>query len=104
MMDERERSSLAQLPDTVDIFRGCHDWNKEGFSWTRDLEMAQSFAHRNREAGQKEPIVVLGTVQKSSIIAFLDRRNESEIIVDPKKVTVIEEVVGLGRVVLMRYR
>lgn len=84
MMSSEDRATLASLPATVKVYRGADNKNKLGWSWTIDLDKATWFANRYGHKGK----VYNGTCNKSDIIAYLSERGESEIIIDPKKVTI----------------
>lgn len=57
-------------------------------SWTLNQQTAEWFAHRFVEDGT----VYEATVAKENIFALFNRRNESEVIVDPKYLTDITEM------------
>ncbi len=87
MMSAAERNVLAALDAKV-IYRGCGLENRDGYSWTLDLEQAQFFAKRHTGA----TMVLKGEFDKTDAMAYFDR--EQEIFIDPRKVrniTVIEE-------------
>ena len=59
----------------------------KGWSWTTDPDKAEWFARRFAVRG-KECFVAEGTVSKQYVIAYFTGRNESEIVVDPRRVVV----------------
>jgi hypothetical protein len=65
------------LPHTFDIYRGG---SKEGFSWTRDIEVARWFQNRTDLIGVKS-YLLKATVHKDDVL--FTRDSESEIVVDP---------------------
>jgi hypothetical protein len=68
---------LRSLPEEVTIYRGCQPGlNEGGLSWTLDKGKAKFFANRFGEEG----IILEKKISKSSIIAVLLGRNESEVI------------------------
>jgi hypothetical protein len=94
-----ERRLLRRLPEVVTIYRGCgHVDGIYGLSWTLDHARAKFFAAyscgpRRRvlcpaQQGQW-PIVAKATCSRSDVIAYLARRNEEEIVVDPSKITLL---------------
>lgn len=87
MMDERERTWLAALPEEVIVFRGHEDNNQMGWSWTTDPERAMWFAHRFSSLHDYQQVTV-GKVKKADIIAVFLGRNESEVVADPATVMV----------------
>lgn len=99
LMIPSERRFLARLPDTVTIYRGCgHAAGIYGLSWTFDYERAKFFAayacgprrmilcpnHRGAT-----PMIAKATCTKDNVLAYINGRNESEIIVDPASVILI---------------
>jgi hypothetical protein len=74
------------LPDLVPVFRGIGtDGYEGGYSWTLDRGIANGFARRL--AGDS-PRVLIGTVPRDAVLAYLIERDEAEIIVRPEDVTV----------------
>ena len=74
MMDEEDTKFFNELPSTITIYRGGVD--DKGYSWTLDKEKAEWFANRfnfDYEVFEK-------TINKSDVFAYLNDRNESEII------------------------
>lgn len=87
IMYDEERAAFAELPDVLTIYRGygvakC----KMGWSWTTDPEKARWFAQRFAALDGVKPKVVQGACQKDDVIAHFTRRNESEVVIDPKDV------------------
>ena len=88
MMDEKEQLYFDALPDEVTIYRGCNikelNYLKKkgntsclGISWKTDRGVAEFFAFR---VGNKDRVVVSAVVKKSSIITFINNRDEYECI------------------------
>ena len=78
MMDDDERQVYDALPDEVEIYRGVGDvFEDSGISYTLSIERARWFASRFDEDG----VVLTRTVPKTEIVAYLNGRNESEVIV-----------------------
>lgn len=46
MMEEEERATFLELPETLTIYRGCSKRNRISFSWTLDRKVAEFFAKR----------------------------------------------------------
>jgi hypothetical protein len=80
-MDEEEKEIFLNLPDYVQAWRGCMFRNRHGMSWTLNLEKARFFANRY---GNDKPLIYEAVIPKSSILAYFNGRNESEIVVKPK--------------------
>ena len=99
LMLAEEHEKLAELPDSIEIWRGCGELSGvRGMSWTLDRKIAEYFsayavgqrrrmlAHIWPEANVK-PFVVRAKCQKTDVIAYFEERQEKEIVVDPKFVT-----------------
>jgi hypothetical protein len=86
MMTEVERKKLADLPDEFRIYRGHHERLLNELSWTLDLNIAGQYAIGWEEERQ----ISTGIVSKQDVIAFVDRWQESEIIVPSTLVRNIE--------------
>lgn len=77
-MSAEERKFLKELPEVVTIYRGYQTGkNKGGLSYTWDEAKAKWFSTRLSKTGE----VHVRTVKREKIFAYLDGRNESEIIV-----------------------
>ena len=77
LMDANERFTLANLPETVEIYRGClNGINEDGMSWTLNRDKAEFFANRFSKGG----IVLSKQINKSDIIAVFNGRGEAEVI------------------------
>ena len=82
IMTNDERDQLASLSDRVRIFRSHLDWNRDGFCWTLDRDIALEFAH-----GYDWASLTSAYAEKSDILAYFDRRGESEIIIHPSNIS-----------------
>lgn len=80
-MNTQERRFLASLPDKLAVYRGHIGKNKAGWSWSLSYLKAYWFSGR---FSHKNTGVARAVVNKSDVIAVITRRNEFEIIVDPK--------------------
>lgn len=78
-MEIEDRNYLENLPQTITVFRGCNEKNKNGLSWTTDREVAEKFAERFSTMSQGST-VLSKTINKKKIFAYLSSRSESEII------------------------
>lgn len=90
LMDGEEKEQFDSFEDTVTIYRGVTSFNAKNIkalSWTTDYQTAEWFAHRFGEDGT----VYQAQIGKEHILAFFNGRNESEVIVDPKHLTNINE-------------
>ncbi len=83
------------LPDTVTIYRGLTEKNAkkiQALSWTLEERVAEWFAQRYSPYGK----VYQAEIDKEDILAVFTGRNESEVIVDPKKLKNITEIQDFG--------
>jgi hypothetical protein len=87
LMAEEERQFLEQLPDEFVIFRGHQRRNRYGWSWTLSYSQAWFFANRFSKNGG----VISSICKKSDVLALFLGRGESEIVIDPKKLTIKTE-------------
>lgn len=90
LMDESELEELNALDDVITVYRGVTSYNSKNIkalSWTLDYDTAEWFANRFGENGT----VYQAQIDKEHIYALFNGRNESEMIVDPKFLTDIEE-------------
>ena len=90
LMETDEYEQFKELENTVTVYRGVTSYSKDnlkGLSWTLNPETAERFANRFYEDGT----VYEAQIDKAHIYAYFSRRNESEVIVDPKYLTGITE-------------
>ena len=86
--DEYSKKTYKNLPSRVKIYRGiCTQdgdtfHNNLGVSWTTNINIAKMFALRFTELGGTAYILE-SEINKSDIIYFTNKRNESEVIVEP---------------------
>jgi hypothetical protein len=96
-MTLEERRALETMPDTLTIYRGFSGKGTlRGWSWTTDREKGEWFARRPtgpQQPAPTDPTLVEATVRKSDVIAYFAGRNESEIVVDPRKVKIVSTTV-----------
>lgn len=91
-MTEDEQKFLASLPDRITVYRGfkarrnrCRSLpsNRKGHSWTLSREKAEWFTNITFGIGlgEKKPHMVRSLiVNKSEVLAYLNGRNEQEIL------------------------
>lgn len=90
LMNEDELEVFNEFEEMVTIYRGVTSYNAnniKALSWTLDYDKAEWFANRFGEDGT----VYEAEIEKAHILAYFNRRNESEVIVDPKYLIDIEE-------------
>ena len=90
LMETDEYERFKEFENMITVYRGVTPHNADnlkGLSWTLNPETAEWFANRFDEDGT----VYEAQIDKSHIYAYFSRRNESEVIVDPKYLTDIIE-------------
>jgi hypothetical protein len=87
LMTKKEREYLKKLPEKITIYRGMTKKELKqknfGVSWTLKKEIAEFFANkyeRNFDTNHLPKIVHQIDIDKKDIIAFLNDRNEFEIV------------------------
>lgn len=91
LMNIDEYAVWAALPDPVTVYRGVTSYNAKHIrrmSWTLERKTAEWFARRFGENGT----IYQARISKNSVYAYFNRRNEAEIIVNPKSLMDITEV------------
>ena len=71
-----ESEKLREFPDTMEIHRALNGETDEGISWTLSYEYAEKY----QKMFDKERIITR-TIAKEQIFAFIERNNESEILI-----------------------
>lgn len=100
LMTDTERATLAALPQTLEIWRGCgHADGWRGMSWTLDKVKATWFANEYAGGGRRqllardfvgtEPHFFKAHCQKADVIAYFNERDESEIVINPSRLKII---------------
>lgn len=95
LMSKKKYKKWQDLPDKVTIYRGVTEYNEKNvrvLSWTTNYETAKWFAGRFDEQGK----IYQAEIDKKHILACIDKRGESEIIVEPKYLKDIEVVEDLS--------
>ena len=91
-MTPDEQSYLTALPDIVEVWRGCYQHNRNGFSWTIDRETAKKFTTLMRyHHPDLSPLLLQGRVRRSNIVFVKLGRNEFEIVPRPGAVEIVAE-------------
>ena len=90
-----DKALFDTLPDEVTIYRGTSGISvgkaRYGMSWTTDLGCAMWFATRWGE-DTRDPVCLKGAIQKDSILAAFNSRNEKEIVVPSGRVRQVKKV------------
>lgn len=92
IMTEDEQAALAALPDRIQVWQGHTTARDDGWSWTTTEATAVWFAKRFADLEKDHPVVSSGWVGKGDAVAYFTRRNESEILVNPRFIDDREEV------------
>lgn len=87
IMDQGEIDFLNELPNELTIFRGMsneeYKTKNYGFSWTLNEAVAEFFVDRHPNIHGGEAKVCERTILKSEVFAYLNERQEEEIIILP---------------------
>lgn len=76
----------------IEVFRGAGVREaRDGMSWTMDFSRAEWFANRWRTDGDPPGWVWRASVEPGGVLAILTAGNESEVVLDPARLTGIEE-------------
>lgn len=94
LMSNSERKAFYALPDEVTVYRGLEDvfeHELHALSWTTDIHTAEFFANRFHKKGDAPGCIYQAKISKAHILAYFDRRDESEVIVEPAYLTDIHQ-------------
>jgi hypothetical protein len=83
LMSDQDRATLDGLPEKLTIYRGysVNFQNKKGISWTLKSEVAHRLGgRRGRYMANEQAEIREETVKKEDIVAYMNFRNEEEII------------------------
>jgi hypothetical protein len=84
LMSEDELETFYDFDDEIVVYRGVGSINKnniKALSWTTSFGKAKWFSERWGKGGK----IYSATIDKENILAFFDRKNEDEVIVDFNK-------------------
>lgn len=90
LMTPSELDVFKSLPDKVTVYRGVSQGrNPLGLSYTLDKDKAKWF--QSRYADESHPgFLIERTIDRGSVLAYFERRNESEIVVDVSTIDLSE--------------
>lgn len=71
-----EAAKLREMPESFDVYRATNDANDGGLSWTTNYDYAVRYAK-----DYSKEMVISMKVHKSDVFAYIERNNESEIII-----------------------
>jgi hypothetical protein len=83
-LSEEVRAWFNSFPPEIEIYRGCQRGRERGLSWTVDMKVAQGFA-RGKRCYNSVPTLVSALIPKQHVFGVFPDRNESEIVVDPRR-------------------
>lgn len=97
LMKSDELAVYNALPAVVEIFRGVSNQKGrrkivKGFSWTLDQKVAEFFAERFIETGQKKGELLKTKVRKEAIYLYVSNRTEAEVIVEPRMIKSVQRL------------
>ncbi len=96
MMDADELVVFRAFGETVAVFRGhLPNRNLRGWSWTLNCQVAEWFAKRFA-LPSRLGAVAAGWAPRKHIVAYLNRRREQEVLVNPRHVKVLRKWVVTG--------
>ena len=78
------RAFYNALPAIIPVWRGCERGRERGLYWTTDRSVAEGFAEGKR-CSNKRPTLVQAQIPKAHVFAVFVDRQESEIILDPRR-------------------
>ena len=84
LLNPADRCFYDALPRVVQVWRGCEQGRERGLSWTTDRAIAAEFAQGKR-CRNKTPTLVHAEIPKQHILAVFTERQESEIVLDPRR-------------------
>lgn len=80
LMTDAELAEFEALPDRLTVYRGCYAFNKWGFSWSLDRDVAAGFPFLHRYRQDDQALLVRATIAKSDVVALKHDRQEAELI------------------------
>lgn len=85
LMRADDLACYNSLPDTLTVYRGVSPHRARlGLSWTADKDMALWFKQRYEHSQQGE--LLTADISKKHVLAYINERNERELIVDVFKI------------------
>lgn len=83
LMSDEDIKFLENLSENITIYRGGAKIEKNtgyGISWTLNKDVAQQFVDRKKTLVSDDLEILEITIHKSKVVAYLNQRNEEEII------------------------
>lgn len=92
LMTPEELAVYNALPKKCTVYRGVGISRQEkGLSWTRSKKKANWFAHRF-DNETKKGYILKGKIEKEKVLAYLNRRDEDEIVCSYKDIEEMEVI------------
>jgi hypothetical protein len=85
MRSQQALPYVQPLQWPVQIYRGCSRPRVRGVSWTMDRKVAEGFARGHRGISVPDPVVAEAVVERVAVFAMLNEREESELLIDPRR-------------------
>lgn len=85
LVHDEDKALFDCLPARIEIFRGCNVNRVRGLSWTTKRKIAEGFAHGHRGIRLEEPVVATAILPKEAVFTAIDNRQESELVIDPRR-------------------
>jgi len=82
--DDAEKETYHSLPDTITVYRGCDRRFVSGVSWSTERKVAEYFGMGGRGPIPEHPVIITGTITKSSPDLFYVSHGEGEIVCRPQ--------------------
>ena len=83
-LDSEARHFYDSLPRLIPVWRGCEQGRERGLHWTTSRAIAEKFASGQRCVNPR-PTLVTAQIPKRHIFAVFAKRNEAEIVLDPRR-------------------
>lgn len=89
LMNAEELQFYKNLPDEILVYRGIGDGGSiKALSWTVDVHTAEWFSKRFSQS----PRVYRAKIKKQDVLAYFEGKGEDELVVDYRKLYLIEEI------------
>lgn len=94
LMTEEDYIVYESLPEILTVYRGIAvGRNPQGLSWTQNHSTAEWFSKRF-DTDTKKGYIQKAVINKSQALAYFNTRNEDELVVDTKGLTITIESAG----------
>lgn len=83
--DDRSKKFFDDLPDLIEVFRGCSLERARGLSWTTSHTAASNFARGHRSIAVPNAVIAHALIPKALIFTVFTDREEEEVVLDPRR-------------------